>query len=102
MREFLEASKDLQSALKSVQSPLNVGTSGVHFHGSAGLSILSYVAIITAIAAVLVVSAWRSADLSTLSDIKAAQAELEAQLRTDRILINRLEQKITILESKNE
>ena len=55
----------IESLASSIESRANGAvntTSGVHFHGNAGLSVISIFAIIVAVSAVVVVSIQRRAD----------------------------------------
>lgn len=65
----------IESLASSIESRANGAvntTRGVHFHGNAGLSVISIFAIIVAVLAVVVVSIQRRAD----SEVFKARAEL--------------------------
>jgi hypothetical protein len=76
-----EMRRDIQQI--KAQPAGNNATSGVHFHGSAGLSILAVFALIVAVAAVIIVSIQRDADARVFfAEKHLMQAEVAA-LRID-------------------
>ena len=90
--ERLNAFAERMERLPGVNS-----TSGVHFHGSTGLTVVAVAAIVVAVAAVCVVAAWRSADMRELNALRERAAEdrqtiadMQALSRTDRLLLNSL------------
>ena len=68
-------------------------TSGVHFHGSTGLTVVAVAAIVVAVAAVCVVAAWRSADMRELNTLRDDLDVAEAIIMQHEKRINKLEPK---------
>jgi hypothetical protein len=82
-------------------------TSGVHFHGSAGLTIVAVVAILLALFGMAVTAIWRAADMREINAIqqratedRQVMREMQAQSRTDRLLIGTLKDRITKVEAE--
>lgn len=70
-------------------------TSGVHVHADGIIAIIvgafGILGVITAVAAVLVVWAWRSADMADLARVRGDVRVLDAQHDTQERRINKLE-----------
>lgn len=86
--ERLNAFAERMERLPGVNS-----TSGVHFHGSTGLTVVAVAAIVVAVAAVCVVAAWRSADMRELNTLRDDLDVAEAIIMQHEKRINKLEPK---------
>lgn len=107
--KFEHVIERLAEAQNAPAAPSTTTTSGVHFHGSAGLSVLSAAAILAAISAVCIVAAWRSADMRELTALRERAAEdrqtiadMQALSRTDRLLLNSLKVDIAKLSAETK
>lgn len=69
--------RELMQAPAPPPPPGNSSTSGVHFHGSAGLSIIGVVAICAAIAVLSAVSAFYWASMQELKALRVQVGELK-------------------------
>jgi hypothetical protein len=81
-----------------------VSTSGIHIHGSGLLAvivaIIGFVGIVIAVAAVLVVAAWRDADMSDLTRVRGDVRELQAWRQVHADKISKLEAKNGTADTK--
>ena len=91
--KFEHVIERLAEAQNAPAAPSTTTTSGVHFHGSAGLSVLSAAAILAAISAVCIVAAWRSADMQALNTLRDDLDVAEAIIMQHEKRINKLEPK---------
>ena len=95
-----EAAKSVNSAAEKMERANNHSVSGVHFHGSSGLTLVGVAAVVVAVAAVCIVAAWRSADLREIEWLRNELASTRDDLKGARAMLSVQDRRITLLESK--
>jgi hypothetical protein len=94
LEKIAEGMTEIREMMKAAPPPPPQGiqaTSGVHFHGSSGLTIVGVTAIVIAVAAVLVVSAFRSADLRDMQKLRDDMDMAAARIEQHERRINKVE-----------
>jgi hypothetical protein len=89
IQEFKAAAAEFSEAAKRLGNVSS--TSGIHFHGSAGLSILSILAICVCVMSLGIGAAWYNASMRELATLRSQLETADAIIMTHEKRINKLE-----------